>query len=305
MYSKCGALEKAREVFEQLPHQNIVSWNAMITGYVQNGLGYEALKHFERLQSSKIRPDAVTYICALRACGMVGSLEVGNDIDTEVRQQGLIPKDILLSTTLIDMYSKCSVMWKAQEVFEHLPVRTVTSWSALIAGYAQLGQANIALDLYRRMRSEGIFPNSVTFIVLLNACSHAGLVKEGEKLFDEMCLHYHLSPTLEHYTCMINLFGRAGHFEKVKLLLDKVSDLDHLLLVLTILGACKEWKNVELGRWAFDKCMHLDENCVGAYICMQNLYLSEGMHQEADGIEALRVKTVLREDPDLLVDRPT
>ena len=290
MYSKCGALEKAQEVLDQLPVRNVVTWSALIAGYVQNGIGDKALKCFRRMQDSGVRPDAVMYACVLKACGIVGSLEIGEDICTEVRRQGLLEKDVVLGTALVDMYSKCGDLEKAREVFECLPIRNVVSWSALIAGHAQSGQANAVLFLYKRMKAEGVIPNSVTFVVLLTACTHAGLVKEGEKLFHEMWATNHLHPMLEHYTCMIDLFCRAARMDKVNALLEKVSHSCHLPLFLTILGACIEWKNVKLGRWAFEQSIALDKNCASAYVFMQNLYAAVDVQMEVDEIEAPRVK---------------
>jgi pentatricopeptide repeat protein len=181
---------------------------------------------------------------------------------------------------------------KARDVFEQLPVHTVVSWSSLIAGYGQLGQAKMALEAYSRMKSEDIAPNSVTFVILLNSCSHAGLIREGENIFDEMCIFYRLSPTLEHYTCMIDLFGRAGHFEKLQaLLLNAIPCPGHYLpFFKNILGSCRKWRNVKLGRWAFEKSMQLDARCGAAYVCMRNIYATAGMQAEADRIEALRAK---------------
>ena len=290
MYAKCGALDKAREVFEKLPVRNVVTWSSLMAGYVQYGLGDEALKCFREIGNAVFSLDGVTYTCILKACGLVGSLEIGEDICTEVRRQGLLEKDVVLGTALVDMYSKCGDLEKAREVFECLPIRNVVSWSALIAGHAQSGQANAVLFLYKRMKAEGVIPNSVTFVVLLTACTHAGLVKEGEKLFHEMWATNHLHPMLEHYTCMIDLFCRAARMDKVNALLEKVSHSCHLPLFLTILGACIEWKNVKLGRWAFEQSIALDKNCASAYVFMQNLYAAVDVQMEVDEIEAPRVK---------------
>ena len=139
------------------------------------------------------------------------------------------------------------------------------------------------------MKKQGIAPNLVSFLVLLSACSHAGLLEEGEMLFNDMCDIYSLTPMLEHYACMIDLFGRAGRFEKAEALLDKVAPSGRLPLFLAILGACLKWVNVKLGRWAFEQSLELDETCSAIYVCMGNIYAAAGMHKEADEIEACRV----------------
>jgi pentatricopeptide repeat protein len=195
----------------------------------------------------------------------------------ELRESGLLQKDAVLGASLVDMYAKCGALEKAREVFELLPARDVVSWCALMGGYGHLGRAELVLDMFGEMRSEGIMPDPVTFRVLLMACSHAGLVKEGAQLFEDMAAVYDLEPTLEHYTCMIDLFGRAGHFGNVIMLLAKVSACSppHLPLFLATLSACHKWMNVELGRWAFQQLIELDANCSAAYVCMQNMCASQ------------------------------
>ena len=182
MYTKCNALEKAQELFEQLPSRNVVSWNVLIAGYTQNGFGHEALKNFRQMQSAGVCPDPVTYISILKACGIVGSLEIGQDIDTEVRKKGLLQKDVVLGTALVGMYSKCGALEKAQEVLDQLPVRNVVTWSALISGYVQNGIGDKALKCFDHMQLMGISPDIVTYICSLKACSSIGDIDEGRKI---------------------------------------------------------------------------------------------------------------------------
>jgi pentatricopeptide repeat protein len=282
MYCKCGALKKAQDLFQQLPLQNIVTWNVLISGYARHGFNIEILNCFKKIQDVGIYPDAVTYIYILKACGTIGSLDIGEAIDTKVRKQGLLQRDEVMGNALVDMYSKCGVLQKAHEVFLQLPTRNIGSWNALIAGCSHLGEADLALDLYARMVAENVVPDLITFIVLLTACSHVGLSKEGEKVFDEMCYIYCLCPTVEHYTCMVDLFGRMGYFGRVASVLDRVSHSGHLPLFLTVLGACRKWRNVRLGRWAFEQYLKLDGQCASAFVCMENIYASVGMQTEAD-----------------------
>jgi pentatricopeptide repeat protein len=243
------------------------------------------------MQREGFRPDGVTYACILKACGVIGSLEIGEDIDAEVRRKGLLNKDVLVGNSLIDMYVKCGMLQKAEETFVKLPVQDVISWTSLMVGHAQLGNANAVLDLFTKMRKQGIAPNLVTFLVLLSACSHAGLLEEGESLFNDMHEQYSLTPNLEHYARMIDLYGRAGHFDKAQDLLDKVAPSGNLPLFLGILATCLKWVNVKLGRWAFEQCIQLDEKCTAAYVSMEKLYAMAGMQTEANEIESQRVKS--------------
>ena len=288
---------KAHEVLKDLPIRDVVSWSALISGYAQQGLGHEALKCFEQMQSEGLSPNVVTLICTLKACGSIGAIEKGKQIHEDIVGRCLLEKDTVIGNALVDMYVKCGLMVKSREVFCELPVKNIEAWNSLIMGYAQLGQSNVVLDLFQKMRAECIVPDSITFLVLLTSCTHAGLFEEGEKLFDDMCFVFSFNPELEHCTCMIDLFCRAGHFDKAKVLLEKVKVLlnnkepshNNLPLFLAILGACRKWGNVDLGRWAFEQCLQLDRTCAAAYVFMGNIYIAADMHGEADRINCLRV----------------
>jgi pentatricopeptide repeat protein len=297
MYAKCGTPEKAREAFDELQIRDDVSWNALISGYIQHGLGDEALKCFDLMRSDGVSPNALTYASILKACSIVRSLEIGERIHAEITKESALRKDLSVGTALVDMYAKFGELEKAKAAFEELPVKTVVSWTALMAGYGQSGEAATVLELFGEMRKQEIAPNPVTMLVLLAACSHAGLLEEGEKLFDDMLVGYKLSPTLEHYTCMIDLYGRAGLFDKVKKLFDTVplSLVDHLPLYLAVLGACRKWLNVELARWAFDRLLLLDATCTAAYVCMESIYVESGMQAQAREIEARRAERTKHE----------
>jgi pentatricopeptide repeat protein len=243
------------------------------------------------MEAKGVPPDAVTYGCILKTCSILGALQIGESIVKQISKRGLLQNDVVLGNTLLDMYSKCGALKKALEVFEQLPVRDVVCWNVLIGGYAQLGNANAVFYLYTMMKLANIAPNSVTFILLLTACSHAGLLKEGENLFfNEMHIVNNLDPVVEHYTCMIDLFGRAGHIEKAKALLENVSHCGHIVPFLTMLAACRKWRNVSFGRWAFEHSVELDATCSAAYFCMEQIYATAGLQAEAERIEALRTK---------------
>jgi pentatricopeptide repeat protein len=151
------------------------------------------------------------------------------------------------------------------------------------AGYAQFGRADAVFALHKQMQEEaGVAPDAVSFLVLLTACSHAGLVKEGETLFDQMHGIDHL--VSEHWACMVDLYGRAGNFGQMKkALLDHARPKsNHLPMFLSVLGACRKWRNMELARWAFQQALRLDANCLSAYVCMQNIYTFDEMQIDAE-----------------------
>ncbi|KAI5057963.1 hypothetical protein GOP47_0027978, partial [Adiantum capillus-veneris] len=171
MYAKCGALPQAQSVLEKLPSRNIVAWSALIAGYAQNGQGQQALECSEQMQHEGICPNAVTYVCILKACAMIKAIDKGKQIHDKILRQGLLERDLLLGNALVDMYAKCGTLPQAHAVLEKLPLRDVISWSALIAGYAKNGQGQKALECFEKMQREGILPNGVTFFYLLNMCN--------------------------------------------------------------------------------------------------------------------------------------
>ena len=216
-----------------------------------------------------------------------------------VISEGLSKHSTSTRNALLAKHAKSGDMAAAQQVFDELPVQNIVSWNALIAGYGQMGQMKRVLNLLgKMMEEERITPDIITFLTLLNAHSHEGLVEEGQRVFDDMdTMHWNLTPTLEHYTCMVDLFSRAGHFDKVMSVIEEVPFCDQLPLWLTLLGACYKWVNVHLGRWAFKRSLQLDEKCDASYVCMGNIYAAAGMHAEAEKMEAWRVANDVWEMP--------
>jgi pentatricopeptide repeat protein len=182
MYAKCGELGKARGVAEALPVRDAVSWCTLIAGYVQEGLGREALDCFEKMQSEGLTANAITLICVLRACGIEGSIAMGARIHREMAARGLLERDPELGNALVDMYVKCGDLGRAREVLRELPRRDVVSWSALIAGYAERGKIGDALRCLEHMQREGLSPNAVTFACLLKACASIGALDKGQEI---------------------------------------------------------------------------------------------------------------------------
>ena len=205
MYAKCGALAKAEEVLDMLPFRDIVSWNALIGGFATQGHNYEAMNCFDRMQTEGFSPDAITFSCILKACGSARAIEKGKQIHDEIASRGWLKKDVVLGNALIVMYVKCSLLAKAQQVLEDLPVRNAISWSALIAGYAQHQEAHQALKCFERMQSEGFFPDAITFTCILKACG----IDRGKQIYHEIihmkCLNKHVKLGNVQVDCMQNV----------------------------------------------------------------------------------------------------
>ena len=272
MYAKCGSLAKAAEVFHVMPVRNIVTWSTIVAGYAQHGFGEEALHYLEQMKLEGITPDAVTYISSLKACASAGAIFKGQQIHAEIITKRLLGTNLAVGNTLIDMYAKCGSLKKAHEVFERLPIRNVVTWNAIIAGYAQIGMVNTVFLTFDKMIGENIFPNQVTFLSVLTACSHAGLVVRGQMFFEIMSQNFGIASSLAHQTCMIDLLGRAGQLDKAMEIIEKMRFHGDLITWLTLLGACKKWSNLQFGKEAFRNALQLDAIDSAAYVCMYNMY---------------------------------
>ena len=286
MYAKCGIVAKAQEVLEELPIRNIVSWNALIAGYAQQGQGHEVLNCFQRLKSEGLSPDEVTFLAILKACGSIGAIEKGTQIYDEIVSRRLLEKHNLLGNAVVDMYAKCGVLAKAQEVLEELPVQNIVSWNTVIGGYAQQGgQGHEALHCLKRLQRKGLCPNAMTFLCLLSACCRSGLLDKARELYAKMTPEYGITPDIEHHTCMVVAFGLVGRFDEAMSMI-KVMPSNYLEVWLSLLGTCKKWENVKLGRLAFDQALQLDSGCAAAYILMASIFEAAGMQDNAEHVKA-------------------
>lgn len=284
-YAKLGEFEAARLVLDTIPMQEIAAWNALISGYEQNGKPKEALSIYHELQLSNIaKPDEITLVSALSACSQLGAMEIGKSIHAYVKEQG-IRLNCHLTTSLIDMYSKCGDIEKALEVFYSVERRDVFVWSAMIAGLAMHGHGRAAIDFFSKMQETTTKPNSVTFTNVLCACSHTGLVKEGKTIFNMMDPVYGIPPEVQHYSCMVDILGRAGLLEEALEFIEKMPIAPSVSVWGALLGACQIHGNVELAEQACNHLLELDPGNNGAYVLLSNVYAKTG---DWDSVSRLR-----------------
>ena len=217
-----------------------------------------------------------TSICSLKACGNIGSFEKGEELHAEIRKRdGLLEDNIMLGTALVDMYARCGMLVDACKVLKSLHVRNVVSWSALIAGYGQLGEHEVVFTLFDSMIQKDIKADHVTFISILNTCCHAGLIERGSWYFDVMRKDYGIAPILEHYTCMVDLHGRAGQLEKALIIIQEMPFVPDSTIWKTLLTASRKSSNVVFGKLAFSQATGLDVIDSGAYMCMSDIFADD------------------------------
>ena len=274
-----------QEVFDSFLSPNTVSWNALITGYTKHGAAQEALNCFEKMQHDNVPPDLVTFVSCLKACSQLGASEKGQELHGAITSEGL-EKDVFIGSALIDMYCNCGILSRAQEVFDNLVIRDSVTWNALLAGYAQLGETEKVCNILNGMLEEGLRPSMVTFVSVLNACSHAGLVDEGNMYLVKLSENYGMLPSLEHHNCVVDLLGRAGQLNKAVHFIEFMPFLPNLVVWHTILSACRKWSNVQLGTHIFEHALELDDKDLSTYSYMSNIFLDAGMQEDAEIIQA-------------------
>lgn len=298
LYSKVGDLECARKVFEQNHHRKLGSWNAIIAGLSQGGRAKEAVDMFIKLRRSGIEPDDVTIVSVTSACGSLGDLELSLQMHKFVFQVKCTGKsNILMLNSLIDMYGKCGRMDLAMKVFSNMDHRNVSSWTSLIVGYAMHGQVKQALDNFRCMREAGVPPNHVTFVGVLSACVHGGMINEGKHYFDTMKNVYGFKPQLPHYGCMVDLLSRAGLLEEARSMIEEMPMKANSVIWGCLIGGCEKHGNVEMGEWAAKHLQELEPWNDGVYVVLSNIYASNGLWKEVQKVREIMKQRQLAKVP--------
>ncbi|XP_020112868.1 pentatricopeptide repeat-containing protein At1g06140, mitochondrial [Ananas comosus] len=276
MYGKSGFIDFALKLFDEMPSKDVVSWSSVISGLAQCRRGYEALRVFRDMLEESIMPNEVTYASVLLACAHLGASFQGKSVHGFMIRSN-IELDVVTNTALVDMYAKCGFPLLAYKVFGIMPVRNVFSWSAMIGAFGAHGMYLRALDLFDEMRSANLAPNHVTFVSVLSACSHSGMVKDGRIYFESMTKDYKITPTNEHYCCMVDLLGRAGLIEEAQALIEEMPVKPSASVWGALLGACRIHKRVELAEKVAEKLFVLEPNQPGAHVLLSNIYAAAEM----------------------------
>ncbi|MCL7046828.1 hypothetical protein MKW94_022157 [Papaver nudicaule] len=279
MYLKCGDVEFACKVFKEMPEKNVVSWNSLIAGLTHQGK-FKEVNEFPRMQSEGVKPDNITLVGVLNSCANLGVLELGEWVHSYV-DRNRIKADGFIGNALVDMYAKCGRIDQASEVFKNMKRRDVFSYTSMIVGLAMNGKGEKALEFFSEMSTVGIKPNGVTFIGVLSACSHAGLVQEGKRYFKEMSSLYKIEPQIEHYGCMVDLYGRAGFIAEAEEFVRTMPIEPDAFVWGSLLGACRTHGKVELAETILKKLMEIEPEGDGAYVVMSNIYSSANRRKDA------------------------
>ncbi|KAL7091561.1 hypothetical protein ACP275_12G113400 [Erythranthe tilingii] len=287
MYAKLGIVDSAHKVFEELPCKDVISWNTMITGYAQNGFASEAVGVYDKMkENDDVTPNLATWVSVLPAYAHLGALRDGTRIHAQVLKKNL-DLDVFVGTCLIDLYGKCGKLDEAMSLFYEVSRETSVPWNAIISCHGLHGFGETCLKLFERMLNEGVEPDHVTFLSLLTACSHTGLVDQGKRCFDLMQQEYGIKPTLKHYGCMVDLFGRAGLLETAYNFIQSMHLRPDASVWGALLGACRIHGNVEMGRKASNNLFQLDSENVGYYVLLSNLYANFGRWEGVDEVRSL------------------
>ncbi|KAH7430189.1 hypothetical protein KP509_09G087400 [Ceratopteris richardii] len=279
MYAKERNILDAQCVFDKIQDKDMVLWTTLLGGYVDNGYFQEALKYFSQMQQENIVLEEGVFVCSLKACSGSESVYKGQEIHSDVVKMGF-ERRIPICNILVDMYAKCGASKEAQDVFDALLSRDVISWSALLAGHAQLGRTEHVIQLFSRMTREDIEPNLITFLNVINAYSNAGLVEEGQFFFYVMINFYSLIPAVEHFVSLIDLLSRGGLVIHAFVAVIAMPFHPTLVAWLTILAACRKWGNIDCGKHAFEQIISLNANNASSFLCMFNLYANADLQEE-------------------------
>lgn len=280
LYGKCRDMDSAHKVFWKLPFRDLISWNALMSGYSRNDCADEALKTIHMMQSEQIRPNAVTVASILSVCAELSVLNLCKEIHCYLLRQGF-ELSVLVNNSLITAYAKCGDIDSSQTIFKLMSERDEVSWNSIILGLGMHGRTYEMFDLFEKMKKTEKRPDSVTFTSLLSACSHAGRVEMGWNYFNSMVEDYKIKPQIEHYTCMVDLLGRAGLLNEAYDLIISMPCVPDDRIWGSLLGSCRNHGNEKLARHVANHIFELDPTSVGYRVLLANMFEDYGRLDES------------------------
>ena len=285
-----------KEIFIKLAKKSVVSWNVMIAVYVNNSMPAEAVNLYLQMEKNRIEPDAVTIASILPACGDLSALSLGRRMHEYVERKKLRP-NLLLENALVDMYAKCGSLQDAREVFDRMKFRDVVSWTSMISAYGLNGQGCDAVALFAKMQNLGLSPDSIAFVSVISACSHAGLLEEGRCYFKLMTEEYRIIPRIEHYACMVDLLGRSGQVDEAYSFIKQMPVEPNERVWGALLSACRVYSNMNIGLLAADHLFQLAPEQSGYYVLLSNIYAKAGRWKDVTTIRSMMKGRGLKKIP--------
>jgi pentatricopeptide repeat protein len=281
MYAICGMLETTLIEFNKLPLRDVQAWTTLISGYTRHERGIEALQTFKLMKQQKIEPNEVTLISVLKACSSISALEHGRQAHSQLIELGFAV-DAVTGNALVDMYAKCGNLEDAHRVLQGSANHDIVGWSSLMQGYALQCNYQQAFQCYEHLLRSGLKPDYVTFICLISACAHPGLLDEGCSFFNSMVEQYGITPLVEHYNALVDLLGQVGKLAEAEDLLDTLSSPSNVVGWTSLLCSCKKHGNVTLGKRCFDLLIKLEpEDAAGYTALMSSIYIQAGLYEDA------------------------
>ncbi|KAL0437966.1 UNVERIFIED_CONTAM: putative pentatricopeptide repeat-containing protein [Sesamum latifolium] len=298
MYGRNGAVEKAEYLFSGLESQSIVSWNSLISAYAQSASGRhkETLDLFRHMQFAQVPANAVTVAGVLSVSSELSALPVGRELHAHAIRV-LMDSDMLVTNGLINMYMKCGSLRTGHSIFERTVYRDITSWNIIITGYGIHGLGDRALKIFHQMVNAGVKPDEVTFVAVLSACSHSGLITEGHQLFQQMTQDFQIEPKVEHYACMVDLFGRAGLLQEASNVLKSMPMQPNAQVWGALLNSCKMHKNTDIAEETASQMFNLNSEATGSYMLLSNLYAASGRWDDSAKVRISAKTRGLRKIP--------
>ncbi|XP_058760229.1 pentatricopeptide repeat-containing protein At2g29760, chloroplastic-like [Vicia villosa] len=270
-YANHGLIDCALRFFNQVPVKNVVSWNSIIWCHVQEGLYAEAVELFYRMCGSGVLPNDATLVAILSCCSHMGDLALGQQAHNYICDNN-ITLSVTLCNAIIDMYAKCGALQTAMDIFFGMPEKNVVSWNVVIGALALHGFGKEAIEMFEKMRASGVCPDEITFTGLLSACSHSGLVDMGKHYFDMMNSTFGIFPDVEHYACMVDLLGRRGFLGEAISLIQKMPIKPDFVVWSALLGACRTYGNLAIGKQIMKQLLELGRYDSGLYVLLSNMY---------------------------------
>lgn len=295
LYIRCGKSASARVLFEEMENKSLVSWNALIAGYSQNGLPDEALVLFRQMLSDGIQHDEISINSVFGACSQLSALRLGKEAHCYALKAHLA-EDIFVGCSIIDMYAKSGCIEQARRVFEKSRNKDVALWNAIIVGYGLHGYGKEALELFEKMLAFGMKPDGFTFVGILIACCHSGLVEEGLKYFNDMQNFHGITPKLEHYACIVDMLGRAGRLDESLRLINEMPDEPDAGIWSSLLSSCKTFNALDIGTKVAEKLFELEPNKAENYVLLSNLFAASGKWDDVRRVRQKMKEVGLQKD---------